>query len=214
MIELWQGRICLRQLALKEALMNTDTASLAVTILLAIAGLLGKYAYDLRLARRKDALELVNKRLNDFYGPLFVASKAGAITAAALKERLGQGAIFIDRRSPSQHELNEWKVWLPTVFMPLNEFQEQLILKNSHLVRETEFPSCLLHFVAHVAAYKAVLNQWDRGDFTQILSVVDFPEGLEDYASSSFAALKSEQARLIGLTMSPVNAESLSVSTW
>src|SRR4029079_12821943 len=127
----------------------------------------------------------------------------GIIAAAALRTKLRQKAVFINRASPTDREIAEWKVWLPTVLMPLNEFREQLILKNSHLIRETEFPPCLLHFVAHVAAYKAVLKRWEQSDYSELLSIIDFPRELDTYAAQSYAELKAEQARLIGLTLSP-----------
>lgn len=188
--------------------MNLQTVSIIVTILLAAVGLVGKYAYDLRLARRKDTLELVNKQLNEFYGPLFVATQAGAIAAEALRKKLGQKAVFVNRQLPTAAELAEWRVWLPNVLMPINDFREQLILKNAHLIRETDFPPCLLQFVAHVAAYKAVLKRWEEGDFEEILSIIDFPRELESYSTRSYTELKHEQARLIGLT-TPIEKASI-----
>ena len=46
----------------------------ALTILLAFVGYLTAFMSDRMLARRKDKLDLVNRRLNEFYGPLYVAS--------------------------------------------------------------------------------------------------------------------------------------------
>jgi hypothetical protein len=178
--------------------MNIQALSIAVTVVLAFVGLVGKYVYDLRLARRKDALELVNRRLNEFYGPLYVSSKAGRVAISALCSRLGQEHVFVNRSAPAEYELNEWKIWLPAVLTPINEFREQLILKNSHLIRETEFPECLVKFVAHVAAYKAVLRKWELQDYSEVLSIIDFPKELDRYAERSYLELKAEQARLIG----------------
>jgi hypothetical protein len=177
--------------------MSLQAASILVTVVLALLGLLGKYLYDLRLARRKDALELVNKRLNDFYGPLYVSCQVGAIAADALRNKLGGKQVFLNRLSPTPQELAEWKVWLPAVLMPLNEMRETLILKNSHLILETEFPTCLLRFVAHTASYKAVLKRWEEGDFSEVLGTIDFPRELDKYASDSYVRLKAEQSRLI-----------------
>ncbi|MGP8224619.1 MAG: hypothetical protein ACLQGT_00540, partial [Terracidiphilus sp.] len=49
----------------------------ALTILLAFIGYLATAWSARMLARRMDKLELVNRRLNEFYGPLYVASQAG-----------------------------------------------------------------------------------------------------------------------------------------
>jgi len=183
--------------------MTIQTISIAVTVGLSFVGLIGKYVYDLRLARRRDALELVNRRLSEFYGPLFFSTQAGRVAVGALRRRLGQEYVFAKRSAPTERELSEWKVWLPAVLTPINEFREQLILKNSHLIRETEFPECLVDFVAHVAAYKAVLRKWESQDYSEILSIIDFPVELEEYAEQSHLELKAEQARLIGARAYP-----------
>jgi hypothetical protein len=76
---------------------------------------------------------------------------------------------------------------------------EDLILRKAHLIRESEMPECLVRFVAHNAAYKAVLKKWANSDFSEYLSIIDFPNEIEDYASRSYQELKAEQVRLIGL---------------
>jgi hypothetical protein len=48
-----------------------------LTLILAFIGYLATFLSARMLARRKDKLELVNRRLNEFYGPLYVASQAG-----------------------------------------------------------------------------------------------------------------------------------------
>src|ERR1039457_1256138 len=47
-----------------------------LTILLAFFSYLMTFLSARMLARRRDKLKLVNKRLNEFYGPLYVASQA------------------------------------------------------------------------------------------------------------------------------------------
>ena len=49
----------------------TTGLTIAVSVLLAFAGYLVTYAYNLRLAQRKDRLERVNKQLSNLYGPLY-----------------------------------------------------------------------------------------------------------------------------------------------
>jgi hypothetical protein len=71
---------------------------------------------------------------------------------------------------------------MPHVFMPLNEYREDLILRHSHLIREREMPSCLLQFAAHTAGYKAVLTKWKSGDFSELFSSVPFPNAIYEYA--------------------------------
>lgn len=51
--------------------MGIETISLIVTILLALGGYLVTYQQKLRLTRRKERLDLINKRLDEFYFPCY-----------------------------------------------------------------------------------------------------------------------------------------------
>jgi hypothetical protein len=177
--------------------MSLQLLSILVTIAIALAGFGVTYLNQLRLARRREYLDLVNLRLNEFYGPLYVSSNASAIAFDALRRKLGRDHVFADRSHPDEPALREWKIWLTEVLMPLNEFREDLILRKSYLIREREMPDCLLRFVAHAAAYKAVLKKWKDGDFSEVLSIIDFPAELDVYASRSYGELKREQMALI-----------------
>jgi hypothetical protein len=123
----------------------------------------------------------------------------GSIAIGALAGRLGEdGAPFGERLRNDPAALAEWKIWLPKVFMPLNEYREDLILRRSHLIREAEMPDCLLQFAAHTAGYKAVLTKWDCQDFSELFSLVPFPDAIYQYATRSYLELKAEQLSLIG----------------
>ena len=61
-----------------------------------------------------------------------------------------------------------------------------------------EMPEGLLRFVAHVAAYKAVLAKWEESDFSEHLSIIDYPTEVTWYATESYSQLKREQLTLIG----------------
>jgi hypothetical protein len=61
-----------------------------LTILVAFAGYALTFVSAHMLARRRDKLDLVNKRLNEFYGPLYVASQAGNIAYRSLLNKQGK----------------------------------------------------------------------------------------------------------------------------
>jgi peptidoglycan/LPS O-acetylase OafA/YrhL len=74
---------------------HLPTISVLLTALLALSGWLVTHRHARQLARRKDRLDLITKRLNEFYGPLYVVTKAGAIAYQALLKKLGhEGDIF------------------------------------------------------------------------------------------------------------------------
>jgi hypothetical protein len=164
-----------------------------LTIIVAFTGYAITFMSAHMLARRRDKLKLVNKRLNDFYGPLYVASQAGNIAYRTLLARQGktQSEPIIDA------DLKDWILWMRTIFIPLNEVREKIIIEKAHLIVEEHMPQCLLDFVTHVVGYKAVLAKWAEGDFSERRSTIGWPPQFDVYVKRSYAALKAEQMRLM-----------------
>jgi len=164
-----------------------------LTILLALVGYLATFMSAQMLARRKDKLDLVNRRLNEFYGPLYVASQAGNIAYRSLLNKMGKAQSFPILDS----EMKEWILWMNTIFMPLNDEREKIIIKKAYLIVEEQMPQCLLDFVTHVVGYKAVTTRWAQGDYTERRSTIGWPPEFDLYVERSYAALKAEQTRLL-----------------
>jgi hypothetical protein len=164
-----------------------------LTIILAFIGYLATFLSARMLARRKDELELVNKRLNEFYGPLYVASQAGNIAYQSLLKKQGKAQCH----PITDEEMKDWVLWMTTIFMPLNNVREKIIIEKAYLVVEEEMPRCLLDFVTHVVGYKAVLAKWAEGDFSERRSTIGWPPAFDGYVERSYKALKAEQTRLI-----------------
>ena len=168
-------------------------STVILTILLAFAGYLVTFLSARMLAQRRDKLRLVNKRLNEFYGPLYVASEAGDIAYRSLLKRQGKA-----KSEPIRDEdMKEWMLWMTTIFMPLNDIREKIIIEKAYLIIEEKMPKCLLDFVTHVVGYKAVMAKWAEGDFSERRSTIGWPPEFDIYVKNSYAALKAEQTRLL-----------------
>jgi hypothetical protein len=165
----------------------------AQAILLAFVGYLATAWSARMLARRKDKLEQVNRRLNEFYGPLYVASQAGNIAYRSLLRKQGKTQSFPILDS----EMKEWMLWMTTIFMPLNDIREKIIIEKAYLIVEEQMPQCLLDFVTHVVGYKAVLAKWAEGDYSERRSTIGWPPEFDVYVERSYAALKAQQTRLL-----------------
>jgi len=165
----------------------------ALTILLAFVGYLATAWSARMLARRKDKLEQVNRRLNEFYGPLYVASQAGNIAYRSLLRKQGKSQSFPILDS----EMKEWMLWMNTIFMPLNDVREKIIIEKAYLIVEEQMPQCLLDFVTHVVGYKAVLAKWEEKDYSERRSTIGWPPEFDVYVERSYAALKAQQTRLL-----------------
>jgi hypothetical protein len=164
-----------------------------LTVILAFAGYMATFMSARMLARRRDKLDLVNKRLNEFYGPLYVASQAGNIAYRSLLKKQGktQSEPILDS------EMKEWVLWMTTIFMPLNDVREKIIIEKAYLIVEEKMPLCLLEFVTHVVGYKAVLAKWADGDYSERRSTIGWPPSFDTYIERSYKALKAEQMRLL-----------------
>jgi hypothetical protein len=164
-----------------------------LTVILALSGYLITSLSAHMLARRRDKLELVNRRINEFYGPLYVASEAGNIAYRSLLKRQGK-----EKSEPIlDSEMKEWMLWMTTIFMPLNDIRERVIIEKAHLIVEEHMPQCLLDFVTHVVGYKAVMAKWAEGDYAERRSSIGWPPEFDIYVKHSYAALKAEQTRLM-----------------
>jgi hypothetical protein len=164
-----------------------------LTVVLAFAGYLVTFLSTRMLARRTDMLKLVNMRLNEFYGPLYVASQAGNIAYRSLLKKQGKTQSFPILDS----EMKEWVLCMTTIFMPLNDVREKIIIEKAYLIVEEQMPRCLLDFVTHVVGYKAVLAKWADGDYSERRSTIGWPPKFDLYVERSYAALKAEQTRLL-----------------
>ncbi len=168
-----------------------------LTVIVAFTGYAITFASAHMLARRRDKLKLVNKRLNEFYGPLYVASEAGNIAYRSLLNKLGK----TQSNPVRDEELQEWVLWMRTIFIPLNDVREKIIIDKAYLIIEEHMPQCLLDFVTHVVGYKAVLRKWADGDFSERRSTIGWPPEFDVYVRNSYAALKAEQTRLMHSTL-------------
>lgn len=174
--------------------------SILATAVLAVLGYLATYTINLLHARRKERLELVTRQLNDFYGPMFISTQVSAMAFAAYTQRLKTSPADAAQahHAAGALALREWRLWVKEVLMPMNLVQEQIVLKGAHLIREPEVPDCLLQLSAHISAWKAVLKNWEDGDYSEQFSLIPYPQSVVDHVATAFRNLKAEQLRLMG----------------
>ena len=87
---------------------------------------------------------------------------------------------------------------MSNIFMPINLKMEQVIVENAHLIEGVAMPAPFLELLAHVEVYRAVIKKWEKNDFSEHTSYLDFPQEFEDYVSHAFVSLKRRQFHLIG----------------
>ena len=183
-----------------DATLTAAIITAIVTVLVALVGYLSTYWNNIRLSQRSEQLERINKQLAEFYGPLYSLVSTGTQTWIAFRTKYRSGKPYFDNYAPpTEEELKAWRLWMTTVFMPQNVQMQELIVSKTDLLIETDLPECLEELCAHVAAYQVVLKQWENNDFSEHMSIINFPgRKLLEYSHKSFKSLKEKQAKLIG----------------
>jgi hypothetical protein len=175
---------------------------LMVTVFVAATGYAATYLTNLRLERRKDRLERVNRQLSELYGPLYAQSEA--VDRAWSKFIARHGPVWSLAVPTTAEHAATWRLWMSTVFMPLNRRMVELVVSHADLLREETIPGPLKELCAHVACYEPVLTRWQEDGFDSIdvddhVSIAGvFPRAeLDSYLREAFDSLKLEQARLL-----------------
>jgi hypothetical protein len=177
--------------------MSLLAAAFIAAVVLAFIAYLYTHRNSRRTARGRKRLELVNRRINELYGPLYLVTSAGEIVRGVMASKLGGGDGSKLNRPQSEEEYDELRLWVKNVLSPLYERCERLLLDNSALMVEREVPEPLLQLIAHVSAYKVVVEKWADDNFSEWDAAVDYPAALREYATKTYLALKDEQLRLL-----------------
>src|SRR2546421_675241 len=123
--------------SMPEALLITSV----ITIGLAFIGYFATYLTNLRLQRRRDYLERINRQLSELYGPLYALQQAAHNAAHEVMRLLAlppESGITLTEKN-----IETWRLWVLTVFAPLNRQMLQVIVEHSDLIIEPDFPKCL-----------------------------------------------------------------------
>ncbi|WP_050502687.1 hypothetical protein [Streptomyces monomycini] len=173
-----------------------------VTVFVAATGYAATYLTNLRLARRKDHLDRVNRQLSELYGPLY--AQAEAVDRAWRKFVDGGGNVWTALAPVTTEQAATWRLWMSTVFMPLNRRMVETVVSHADLLCEDTIPEPLKELCAHVACYEPIIARWQEDGFDSVqvddhVSIAGnfLRRELDDYLRNSFESLKLEQARLL-----------------
>jgi hypothetical protein len=175
---------------------------LVVTVVVAITGYAATYLTSLRLTRRKDHLDRVNRQLSELYGPLYAQSEALNQAWERFDARYKTKWV---RSVPATAEwAATWRLWMSTVFMPLNRRMVETIVTHADLLIEDTIHDSLKELCAHVACYEPIVARWQEDGFDSVqyddhVSIAgNFQDKkLSKYLQDSFESLKVEQSWLL-----------------
>ncbi len=169
------------------------------TVLLVFIGYFLKYFNDLKIARRKDKLNRINRQLKELYGPLLTLTSSSNATWKEFRKKYRKDTegYFDEKNPPTEEEKEIWRNWISSVFYPNTEKIFNLIIKNGDLIIENEFPKPLKKLCSHFESYKPVINKWGREDYSEHISLIKYPFEIDKYALYGYQLLKTEQQKLI-----------------
>jgi len=173
--------------------------AIGIPALVAVAGYFVTYRNNLRLAARNDRLDRLNRQLQELYGPLVALVHAANRSWDVFRSQYRPGGSYWGRDPPpTEEEARAWRLWVSTVFMPLNRQMRDAVVTHADLLLEDDVEPCLLDLCAHVAAYEAILERWEGGDYEEHAPPLPFPrDRLSAYAANAYRRLKSQQKALL-----------------
>jgi hypothetical protein len=186
-------------------------AGFLIGYLTTVRSTLRNHQLDRESEQLRNQLERVNRQLSELYGPLLALSKSSGRSWDAFRSRHGPETdpFWGNPRHPvSEQESETWRRWMLTVFAPMNDAMERLVVEKADLLDSPGMPEVLLDLVAHVASYRAVFAAWENGDYEVNTAPLNFPRQVEDYAEEAFRTLKARQQGLLGRMATPGSARS------
>ncbi len=171
--------------------------AVVIPVVIALIGIAGAYWNNIRSEHRKAQISLVNDQLKYLYGPLFALSHASRSAWIAFRSRYRPDSAYFDVNSmPDQGEVEAWRRWMTVVFAPINEKMVGAILDHADLILGTLMPPSFIDLIAHVEGYRVVLSRWADGDFSDHVSLLNFPTQFEEDVRAAYDLLKQRQASL------------------
>ena len=190
---------------------TAPTSSLlsGIPIAAAILAAVAAYGFNIRLEKRKAELKFVSDQLQFLYGPVMALSHASRQAWIKFRQACRpHGSFFNPSDPPSKEELEQWRLWMSEVFMPLNLKMEKVIIDNAHLLDTHTMPGYFQSLLAHTATYRAVIKQWPDNPIDANVPIeqvvaentarLNYPAELDREVTDIFNKLKQRQSQLIG----------------
>jgi hypothetical protein len=173
----------------------------SITLLIGLAGFIITYLNNVRIERKKAEIKFVSDQIERLYGPLFSLTKASEAAWNSFVSR-GTNLVLDAKLSPITIEdnLNDWRIWVNEVFMPINNKIETAIVTNCHLIEVSEMPKPFIDFLTHVEVYKAVVKKWETDQSQEYHAYIDYPINFQTHIYKEYARLKSKHSKLIGIS--------------
>jgi hypothetical protein len=183
----------------------------AVAVAILIAALTAAIGYVVAFIdeHRKNELQLANTQIEKLYGPLYAYSLAAYRAQGVLHDtyRSGHTHYFdrYDQDIPTIEQVEIWRRWMRTVFMPLNDKMESAITDNVQLLEGEKVYPLFSDLIVHVESYKATVAKWKDTDnlsdpkersFAANNALIEYPVGFDNCILERLSAVLARRDRI------------------
>jgi hypothetical protein len=157
------------------------------------------YFNSLRLERRKNRLERINRQLDEFYGPMLAIVQSNQQAWENFIAKYQNNPNFYKKgHHPTEEQVAEFHDWMSTIFMPNNDQLHDIIINNTSLLVEDEMPKVLLDLFAHIMEFRINFSERKDRHAEVAESRSKYPgRTLLAYCEERFKELKAEQIDII-----------------
>jgi hypothetical protein len=188
---------------------NSVFSAIVVGVLIAVIPATLGYIFGYVDGLRKDELAFTNQQIERLYGPLYALTQANnAIwTQFSSTHWPNTSRYYFDPKNPpSVEQVDQWRIWMKTVFQPLNLRVEDIIIQNSQLLVGDRLPQTFQDVIAQAEAYKALMSTWSDADrnnpekyisrYANTITGINYPKRIVDCVATTYLALKIRQMKL------------------
>jgi hypothetical protein len=186
---------------------NLSTIKDLVTIIVLAFGMLGyfiKYRNDLKLQKRKDSLDMINRQLSEFYGPILGQRKIAQKAWDKFVEKYNIKLSDFHEDTLKKANINSdiWQKWIRNVFFPINDnILQTFISKNDLLIKdkiEDKIDDVFIDYCLHSATFRVVMDSWRDNKESDLFSytTVSF-EKFDEAINEGYVSLLKKRKKLL-----------------
>jgi len=190
----------------KDPLLRTIMTGVLVAVIPAMLAYVVNFVDGLR----REELTYVNTQMEKLYGPLYALTQANDVAwdqfVSTYWPMDGRRYVFDPTRSPTIEQVDKWRLWITTVFQPLNVEMEKTIVNNSQLILGRRMPTVFKELIVHAEAYKVVIAAWKESDrqdpraytsrFNNTVTGLNYPTNISECVQRVYDGLKERQEHL------------------
>jgi hypothetical protein len=203
--------------------------AIAIGIFVAIGTAIVGYFFNIADDRRQREIAFAEQQIEKLYGPLFALSKATSqaknVLFASRNRKTSSTDYFDPSDPPTAQEVDKWRLWMKTIFQPMNVMIEDAIIKNAQLIEGGRIYAPFAELILHVESYKATIAKWKDTDAkenphfaeaTENTAVIGFPKKFDHCVEQAFDAMRAKRERLKNSLIPPFGTigDSSFVADW